>query len=115
MMYRRLTVIACVLACAMTGTAAAQTVDEIVARNLEALGGRAALDRVQSIRQTSQLVLPGSEARIVIYAKRPNLIREEIRIAGQTVVQAFDGSTGWTLNRLVGATKSLKFSPLRIS
>jgi hypothetical protein len=89
----------------MTGTAAgAQTVDEIVNRNLEALGGRAALDRVQSLRQTSQLVLTGSESRIVVYAKRPNLIRQELKIAGQTVVQAFDGSIGWTVNRLLGAT-----------
>jgi hypothetical protein len=87
----------------MTGTAArAQTVDEILERNLEALGGRIALDRVQSMRTTSRLVLPGSEARIIVYSKRPNLVRQELRIAGQTVVQAFDGSTGWTVNRLLG-------------
>jgi hypothetical protein len=89
----------------MTGTAArAQTVDEIVERNLEALGGRIALDRVQSVRTTSRMVLPGSEARIVVYSKRPNLLRQELRIAGQTVVQAFDGSTGWTVNRLLGVS-----------
>ena len=61
--------------------AEAQTVDEIIARNTEARGGQAAIDAVQSIRQTSTLVLPGAEATVIVYGKRPNLMRQELTIA----------------------------------
>jgi len=111
MWLRRLPVVVGVLMCALTGTTAgAQTVDEIVTRNLDALGGRAALDRVQSIRQSSRLVLPGSEATVVVYSKRPDRVRQELRLAGQTAVQAFDGSVAWTINRLMGVTSPTPLS-----
>lgn len=88
----------------VASSAHAQTVDDILARNLQALGGRAALDRVQSVRQTSRLVLPGSEATIVVYSKRPNLVRQELMVAGDTAIEAYDGSVAWAINRVMGVT-----------
>ena len=91
-------------------SARAQTVDDILARNLESLGGRAALDRVQSVRQTSRLVLPGSEATIVVYSKRPNLVRQELKIAGETAIEAYDGTVAWALNRIMGMSTATALS-----
>jgi len=76
------------------------TVDDLVARNIAAKGGLEKLHAVQSIKQTSHISMQSSTATLVAYAKRPNLIRQEINIAGQNVVQAFDGSTAWTINPL---------------
>ena len=76
------------------------TVDELVAKNIAAKGGLEKLHAVQSIKQTSHISMQTSSATIVQYAKRPNLIRQELSIAGQTIVQAFDGSTAWTINPL---------------
>jgi hypothetical protein len=80
----------------------AETVDEVVAKNLAALGGPTALGRVQTLRQTSKLVFLGSQASVVVYGKRPNLIRQELTIAGETAVQGFDGTVAWTVNRVLG-------------
>lgn len=92
-----------VLAATLSATVAeAQTVDEIIARNTEARGGQALIDGVQSVRQTSTLVLPGAEATVVVYGKRPNLMRQELTIGGDTAIEAFDGAVAWVVNRMMG-------------
>lgn len=85
-------------------SASAQTVDELVAKNLEAKGGLARLRTVQTVKQTSQLSMQGMQASLTIYGKRPNLLRQEMSIQGQTVVMAFDGVAPWMINPLLGAT-----------
>jgi len=55
--------------------AAAQTVDDILAANLRARGGQAAISAVQSVRQTSLLDMQGGSATVVVVARRPNLLR----------------------------------------
>jgi outer membrane lipoprotein-sorting protein len=76
------------------------SVDDLVARNIQAKGGLEKLHSVQSIKQTSKISMQSGSATLVAYGKRPNMIRQELNIAGQTVVQAFDGSTAWTINPL---------------
>jgi hypothetical protein len=84
--------------------AAAQTVEEIVARNLEAKGGIERLKAVNSIRQTSRMSMPsqGAEAPVLVLSKRPNLLRQEVTISPNTkVVSGFDGKSAWVSNPLV--------------
>jgi hypothetical protein len=78
------------------------SVSEILARNLEARGGKTVLDAVESIRITSLLELPGASVPVVVLSKRPNLTRQELTVAGETAIEAFDGTTAWTVNRLMG-------------
>jgi outer membrane lipoprotein-sorting protein len=80
------------------------SVDEIVARNLQAKGGLEKLRAVQSIKQTSHLSVQGMDATLTIYGKRPNLLRQEISIAGQLIINAFDGTTAWLVNPLAGSS-----------
>jgi hypothetical protein len=82
--------------------AEAQTVEEIIARNLEARGGKAAIEAVESLRQTSVLKVEGAEIPVLVIGKRPNLLRQELSIAGLTAIEAFDGSVAWAQNRLLG-------------
>ncbi|HEY6358008.1 MAG TPA: hypothetical protein VIX35_07165, partial [Vicinamibacterales bacterium] len=84
--------------------AQAQTVDEIVARNIEARGGLEKIKAVQSIKQTSHLKIQGMSATLTLYAKRPNLSRQEVTIAGATVIAAFDGVNAWGVNPMAGQT-----------
>jgi hypothetical protein len=81
----------------------AQTVDDLVARNIQARGGLTRLKAVQTIRQTSDLTMDATRASVVVYGKRPNLIRQEITVGGQTIVNGFDGRTPWMINPLTGA------------
>jgi hypothetical protein len=102
LMLRRSIGVLAVLACVAV-PAAAQTVDEILAKNIEAKGGLAKLKAVQSMRMTGKMTLgPGIEAPIVLETKRPKLLRIDITVQGMTIVQAFDGTSGWMLNPLSG-------------
>jgi outer membrane lipoprotein-sorting protein len=74
---------------------AAQTLDEVVARSLEARGGLEKLKAVQSIRVSGQVSAGDRKAKIVIEVKRPALIRIDTVVDGARAVQAFDGKTAW--------------------
>src|SRR6185295_9489540 len=76
----------------LAATAAAQTVDEIVDKNLKAKGGLEILRATNSVRMTAKV---NDQMPMTILAKRPNLFRREVVMAGQSIVQASDGTTLW--------------------
>ena len=78
--------------------AAAQTADEIVARNLEAKGGLEKWKAVNSLKMTGTITVQGKELPLTIYSKRPNLMRHEMAVGDFRVVQAFDGTRAWAIN-----------------
>ncbi|HEV8132790.1 MAG TPA: hypothetical protein VGQ81_16205 [Acidobacteriota bacterium] len=76
----------------------AQTVDEIIAKNIAARGGMEKLKAVKTMRMTGKMTVgPGIEAPVTMEQKRPNSMRMEFTVQGMTGVQAFDGTTGWML------------------
>jgi hypothetical protein len=91
-------------------TVPAQTVDEIVARHVEARGGREALAAVRTLRMAGRANAgPGREAIVRREIARPGRIRTEFVFQGTTGVYAWDGSTGWCVSPLDG---SLEPEPL---
>jgi hypothetical protein len=89
--------------CASAVAVPAQTVDDIIAKNLEAKGGLDKLKAVETLRMTGAMTVgPGMEAPFVMEFKRPSMIRMDITHQGATVTQAFDGKAGWTQNPLAG-------------
>jgi hypothetical protein len=85
--------------------AAAQTADDIIAKNNDAKGGVAKQKAVKSVRVTGRMTVgPGIEAPIVLEMKRPNSMRIDIAIQGMTITQAYDGTVGWMLNPMSGRT-----------
>jgi len=81
-----------------------QSVDDLVAKNLQSKGGIDKLKSVQSIKQTSKISMAqgGGPETVIVYSKRPNFVRQEISVAGKQVVMAFDGKTPWGINPIVG-------------
>jgi hypothetical protein len=103
-MVRRL-IVGIGLAALVAVPAAAQTVDEIIAKNNDAKGGLAKQRAVQSVRMTGRMTVgPGIEAPIVVEMKRPKRVRIDVAIQGMTITQAYDGASGWMLNPLTGRT-----------
>ena len=77
--------------------AAGETVEEVLARHVEARGGAAKLAAVSSLRLSGRMMLgQGREAPFLYEWKRPNQFRFELTMQGVTEVQAFDGESGWT-------------------
>jgi len=81
----------------------AQTVDEIIAKNVQARGGSDKLKSVQSIKSTATMTMgPGMEAPGVLIQKRGNLARLEFTVQGLTAVQAYDGKNAWQIMPFTG-------------
>lgn len=92
-----------VLLMAAPAAAAGQSVDELIARNLKARGGEDKLRALQTMRISGTVTVQGMELPITVMAKRPNLMRQEMQIQDKKVVTAFDGSTAWMINPMMGA------------
>jgi outer membrane lipoprotein-sorting protein len=76
--------------------------DQIVQRHVEAIGGAAKINAIQTLVVTGKASILGQmEAPLTIQVKRPNMLRLEITFQGKKVVQAFDGVTAWTVNPLL--------------
>jgi hypothetical protein len=65
-----------------TATAHAQTVDELVARHIEARGGLAKLKAIQTVRIERTVAATFNDIDVVIYKKRPNFYRSEQKVEG---------------------------------
>ena len=105
-----------VLACVSLwpAAAAAQTAEEIVARNIEAKGGYELLRRTASVRATARGTMRGQPVTTVTMSKRPFLMRSEMTVDAPTgrqkMVRGFDGETAWMAFG-DGAAKALPAGP----
>lgn len=102
-MRRTLTLIAAVMAAAflVSSTASAQTLDDIIAMNLKAKGGLEKIRATSTVRMTGHVNAkddPSGQAKtaeITMLAKRPNMMRREQTVDGESMVSAFDGTSLW--------------------
>ncbi len=76
--------------------APAQTAEELIAKNIAARGGIENIKAVQTMRLTGTMKTGDDTLPSVLELKRPNKSRWEFTLDGQTAVQAFDGTDGWT-------------------
>jgi hypothetical protein len=74
-----------------------QTADEILEKNLKAMGGKDKIKALQSMRITGTMKMGPMEAPFTITKMRPSNSRMDFTIQGMTGTQAFDGTTGWAL------------------
>ncbi len=81
----------------------AQTVDEVLAKHFEALGGLEKIKSLNTMRVTGTMGIgPGMEAPFTMERKRPGKSRMEFSIQGMTGIQAFDGEKTWSVMPFMG-------------
>ncbi|HEX4707608.1 MAG TPA: hypothetical protein VH229_07730, partial [Candidatus Udaeobacter sp.] len=74
----------------------ALTVDQVIERNTQAMGGRSGIEAVQSIEVDLHIVDPGFEVDGKYRAARPGRMRIDVMAGGKHVyTEAFDGERGW--------------------
>lgn len=94
-------------------TAAAQTAEEVIEKSLNAMGGRAALEKIKTRVVTGNLSIgtPAGDiaGTVEMYAAAPNKQRTVIKAdlsafgAGQLLIdQRFDGTTGYAMDSMQG-------------
>lgn len=82
----------------------ALTAAELVAKNIEAKGGAAALQSVKSLRREGRLIVNGGQFVLDVQEtkQRPESIRTEVSMQGLSQVQAYDGKEGWRIDPFGG-------------
>jgi hypothetical protein len=86
--------------------AAAQDAQSLVAKNLEARGGPAALAAIKNVTFVGRTIFPGDfevtykEARARVGATTAD--RVDFGVQGLDIIQAYDGSGAWKVNPLQG-------------
>ena len=71
-------------------------VDYIINRYLDAMGGRAALERIRSVRLSGHVQYPnGARNGLTVIKKKPNFVRVSIDTGTIRFIQAYDGETAW--------------------
>jgi len=86
---------------------AAETVDEVIAKNVAARGGLDKIRAVRSLRMTGTMSMgPGMDAPMVLELARGNRMRMEFTVQGKKGIQTFDGTSGWTLMQFMGQTEA---------
>src|SRR6266403_415296 len=83
------------------------TVDEIVARYVEARGGADKLAALQTLKVTGRVFFGGGDdfsvtAQFAQFLGRPNQIRRQITLQGLTAIDAYDGKESWSVDPFQG-------------
>jgi len=90
----------CAVLCAPA--ARAQTVDEIIAKNIQAHGGLQKLKSVDTRRSTGKVLFGTIQATVVQINKRPDKVREEASLQGMSLVQVHNGKGAWQIDPFGG-------------
>ncbi len=82
------------------------TLDQIVARHVEARGGARNLAALRSLKVTGKVVFGGEDFAITAdfasLRKRPDQIRTEATLQGLTAIDAYDGKESWSVDPFQG-------------
>jgi hypothetical protein len=87
----------------------AQSLDEIVKKYTVANK----LDKVgnfKTIKLTASMSMMGMEIPVEIWMKNPDKVKSVTNINGQEIVTAFDGTKGYTINPMSGASDPIEMS-----
>ena len=105
-MLKRVLILTCLSLLVVPAGAQEMTVDELVEKNIEAMGGRKAWDEVKTARIVDKMVMGSTmEVPISVVYQRPGKVRMEMEMQGQTIIQAYDGEKGWQIMPLMGKTE----------
>ena len=83
-------------------SAPAQTVDEVIAKNIQAHGGLDKIRAMNTLRNSGKINFGSIRATLLQENKRPDKVREEVGIQGLAQVQAYDGKVSWQVSPFEG-------------
>ncbi|HEV1284439.1 MAG TPA: hypothetical protein VNU44_03985 [Bryobacteraceae bacterium] len=78
-----------------------QSVDDVVARAVEARGGIKKIKALNSQRLTGTISLAGgSSGPFVVEMKRPSMLRESVTLGNKSMIRTTNGDVGWVVGSL---------------
>ena len=100
----RIVLIAC-LTLAITTITKSQTVDEVVAKHIEAIGGAENWRKIKSLRTNGVLTVQGNEIKISMVQLHGKGMRQDILLQGIAGYQIITPTHGWTFMPFQGQTE----------
>ena len=82
-----------------------QSLDEIVTKHIEAIGGQASWAKLKSMRMECGMKADGAEIKFVIYQIDKQAVRQDINVAGMTGYSIIKTAEGWNFAPWMGHTK----------
>lgn len=90
------------LALAVPAAAQTPSVDELLALNVKSRGGAERLKAISTRKVMGTITVQGNDLPLLVLAKRPNLMYQEMTMGDQRLVTAYDGTQAWAINPMLG-------------
>jgi hypothetical protein len=85
----------------------AQTADEIIAKYVEAIGGKDKISQVKSLYTEATMEVMGNQAPVVEYLLQGKGFKTETDFQGSKIIQCITDKGGWSINPMAGATEAM--------
>lgn len=104
--------LAAITALTLVAQPAELKLEDVIRKSIDAQGGLEKMKAIKTLKVTGKMIIGGGqlEAPMTSYMKRPRNNRTEISIQGQQIVEAFDGTTKWSINPMLGSKDPQKAS-----
>ena len=84
------------LAAITTSALNAQTVDEIISKHIDAIGGKEKLSQVKSLYTENSMDVMGNSAPQKEYLIEGKGYKSEVEFNGASIIQCYTDKSGWT-------------------
>ncbi|MEM9556347.1 MAG: hypothetical protein AAGC60_18975 [Acidobacteriota bacterium] len=88
-----------------SSTTAELSVDDLVAKSIEARGGRDAWKAIEAVRLEGTASFGEDDATFTVVFKRPGRMKMTVDTGSGLMVQAYDGTTAWQTMPMMGKTQ----------
>jgi len=85
--------------------AKAQTIEEVVTKHIEAIGGRASWEKVNSMRSEGTINVQGNDVNLTLTKQKGKGMRQDIAVMGMTGFQIITPEKGWSYMPFQGQTE----------